>query len=69
MVAEIITVERRRWSDEDKRQIVGEALALEASVNAVEAARPSSEPGILTAPMGSKWRTQAGELGRFPIVI
>jgi len=35
-LAEIITVERRRrWSDEDKRRIVGEALAPEASVNAV----------------------------------
>jgi transposase len=35
-VAEIITVERRRrWSDEDKRRIVGEALAPGGSVNAV----------------------------------
>jgi transposase len=36
VVAEIITVERRRrWSDEDKRRIVGETLAPDASVNAV----------------------------------
>ena len=35
-MAEIITVERRRrWSDEDKRRIVGEALAPDGSVNAV----------------------------------
>jgi transposase len=35
-VAEIITVERRRrWSDEDKRRIVGETLVPDASVNVV----------------------------------
>ena len=35
-MSEIITVERRRrWSDEDKRRIVGEALAPAGSVNAV----------------------------------
>jgi transposase len=35
-VAEIITVERRRrWSEEDKRRIVGEALAPDSSVSAV----------------------------------
>lgn len=35
-MVEIITVERRRrWSDEDKRRIVRETLAPDASVNAV----------------------------------
>jgi transposase len=35
-VAEIITVERRRrWSDEDKRRIVGEAQGPRGSISAV----------------------------------
>lgn len=48
-MAEIITVERRRrWSEEDKRRIVAEALTPEASVSAV-AKRHGLHPGQVFA--------------------
>lgn len=71
-MAEIITVERRRrWSDEDKRRIVDEALACDASVSAV-AKRHGLHPSQLFS-----WRRQLRDSvlkpqasGRFaPVVI
>jgi len=60
-VAEIITVERRRrWSDEDKRRIVGETFARDASVSAV-AKRRGLHPARL---FGWRRALRDGALGR-----